>query len=100
MLLRFLHRIIDILLHFERRFEQPFLRPAFNYVLREPIARLLTALINLMRSREDVALAEETPHPAEDQEVQTIIDEMLRHLVLDFPPGRSARPGTTNTHRH
>ncbi len=56
MLLRFLHRIIDILLHFERRFEQPFLRPAFNYVLREPIARLLTALINLMRSREDVAL--------------------------------------------
>ena len=33
MLLRLLHRIIDILLHLERRFEQPFLRPAFNYLV-------------------------------------------------------------------
>jgi hypothetical protein len=98
MLLRFLHRIIDILLHFERRFEQPFLRPAFNYALREPIARLLTTLINLMRSREDVALAEETAQPGEDQDVQTMIDEMRRHLVIDFPPGGFERAGNTKTH--
>src|SRR5580698_2353779 len=31
MLLRLLHCIIETLLHVERRFEQPFLRPAFNY---------------------------------------------------------------------
>jgi len=98
MLLRFLHRIIDFLLHVERRFEQPFLRPAFNYLLREPIARLLTALINLMRSREHVALAEETPQPDEDQDVQTMIDEMRRHLVIDFPPGGFERAGNTKTH--
>ena len=57
MLLRLLHRIIDVLLHLERRFEQPFLRPAFNVVFREPLARFLTALINLERSRENVDLA-------------------------------------------
>ena len=31
MLLRLLHRIFEFLLHFERRLEQPFLRPAFNF---------------------------------------------------------------------
>ena len=98
MLLRLLHRIIDFLLHFERRFEQPFLRPAFNYLLREPLARLLTALINLMRSRENVGLAEETPQPARTQDVQTMIDEMRRHLVIDFPPGGFERAGNTKTH--
>ena len=98
MLLRLLHRIIDILLHIERRFEQPFLRPAFNYLFREPLARLLTALINLNRSRENVALAEETLQPGESEDVQTMIDEMRRHLVIDFPPGGFERAGNTKTH--
>ncbi len=47
MLLGLLHQIFECLLHFER----PFLRPAFNRLLREPLARLLTALINLQRRR-------------------------------------------------
>jgi hypothetical protein len=98
MLLRLLHRIIDILLHIERRFEQPFLRPAFNHLFREPLARLLTALINLNRSRENVALAEETLQPGESEDVQTMIDEMRRHLVIDFPPGGFERAGNTKTH--
>jgi hypothetical protein len=98
MLLRLLHRIIEVLLHFERRLEQPFLRPAFNYVLREPLARLLTALINLQRTRENVGLAEETRQPGEDEDVQTMIDEMRRHLVRDFPPGGFERAGNTKTH--
>jgi hypothetical protein len=98
MLLRLLHRIIDILLRIERRFEQPFLRPAFNYLFREPLARLLTALINLNRSRENVALAEETLQPGESEDVQTMIEEMRRHLVIDFPPGGFERAGNTKTH--
>src|SRR3954449_5837240 len=98
MLLRLIHRIIEILLHFERRIEQPFLRPAFNYLLREPLARLLTALINLKRTRENVGLAEETLQPGEDEDVQTMIDEMRRHLVRDFPPGGFERAGNTKTH--
>jgi hypothetical protein len=98
MLLRLLHRIFEILLHLERRFEQPFLRPAFNYLLREPAAWLLTALINLRRRRENIGLAEETPQPGEDEDLQTMIDEMRRHLVLDFPAGGFERAGNTKTH--
>jgi hypothetical protein len=98
MLLRLLHRIFEILLHLERRFEQPFLRPAFNYLLREPAAWLLTALINLRRRRENIGLAEETPQPGEDEDVQTMIDEMRRHLVRDFPAGGFERAGNTKTH--
>ena len=67
MLLRLIHRMFEILLHLERRIEQPFLRPAFNAVFREPLARLLTVLINLCRSRENLGLAEETPQLGEEQ---------------------------------
>src|ERR1043166_2473303 len=98
MLLRFIDRLIEIALHLERRIEQPFLRPALNFVLREPLARLLTALINLRRSRENVGLAEETLQPGEDEDVQTMIDEMRTHLVRDFPQGGFERAGNTKTH--
>jgi len=98
MLLRLLHRVVYFLLHVERRFEQPILRPAFNYLFRQPLAWLLTALINLNRSREKVALAEETMQPGENEDVQTMIDEMRRHLVIDFPPGGFERAGNTKTH--
>ena len=33
MFLRFLHRLLEIFLHVERRFEQPFLRPALDAAL-------------------------------------------------------------------
>jgi len=98
MLLRFLHRILEILLHFERRIEQPFLRPWFNTLFRAPLAQFFTALTNLRRSRENVGIAEETPQLGEDQDVQTMIDEMRRHLVRDFPQGGFERAGNTKTH--
>ena len=98
MLLRLIHRLIEIFLHLERQIEQPFLRPAFNAVFRAPAAWLLTALINLGRSRENVGLAEETPQPGEEQDTQTMIDEMRRHLVRDFPQGGFERAGNTKTH--
>jgi len=98
MLLRFLHRILEILLHFERRIEQPFLRPWFNALFRAPLAQFFTALTNLRRSRENVGIAEETPQLGEDQDVQTMIDEMRRHLVRDFPQGGFERAGNTKTH--
>ena len=98
MLLRFLHRILEILLHFERRIEQPFLLPWFNTLFRAPLAQFFTALTNLRRSRENVGIAEETPQLGEDQDVQTMIDEMRRHLVRDFPQGGFERAGNTKTH--
>ena len=98
MFLRFLHRLLEIFLHFERRLEQPFLRPVFNAVFRMPIAFLVTAIQNSLRSRETVGLAEETPQIGEDEDVQTMIDEMRRHLVRDFPRGGFERAGNTKTH--
>jgi hypothetical protein len=98
MFLRLLHRIIEIFLHTERRLEQPFLRPAFNYVFRAPLAELLTWLINLQRSREAVGLTEETPQPGEEEHLQVMIDEMRRHLLIDFPQGGMERAGNTKTH--
>jgi len=98
MLLRLLHRIIEILLHLERRIEQPYLRPAFNALFRDALARFFTYLINVQRSREDVGLAEETPQPGEERDTQTMIDEMRCHLIRDFPQGGFERAGNTKTH--
>src|ERR1700733_9349123 len=98
MFLRFLHRLLEIFLHVERRFKQPFLRPAFDAALRMPIAVFVTKIQNSLRSREDIGLAEETPPHGEDEAVQTMIDEMRRHLVRDFPPGGFERAGNTKTH--
>ena len=63
-----------------------------------PIALRLTWLHQVRRSREAVGLAEETPHLGEDEAVQTMIDEMRRHLVRDFPRGGFERAGNTKTH--
>ena len=98
MFLRFLHRLLEIFLHVERRFEQPFLRPALDAALRMPIALFVTRIQNSLRSREDIGLAEETPLPGEDEAVQKMINEMRRHLVRDFPRGGFERAGNTKTH--
>ncbi len=97
MLLRFLNRLTEIFLHWMRRVD-PIWRPLFNYALRDYAACFLTRLINLQRSRENVELAEETLQPGEEQDVQTMIDEMKQHLVIDFPPGGFERAGNTKTH--
>ena len=59
----FLNRLSDVslfLLQLERRFD-PFMRPAFDAVLRDPLARLATALINWNRPNEGLKIAEEKP---------------------------------------
>ena len=40
------------IVHFERRFD-PWFRPAFDATLRDPLARLVTALINRQRQNEE-----------------------------------------------
>ncbi len=64
----FLNSLSDtftFLLHVERRFD-PFVRPAFDAVLRDPIANLTTALINLQRPNEGLKIAEEKLLPDEE----------------------------------
>ena len=85
------------LLHLERRFD-PFFRPAFDALFREPTARLVTALINASRTNEGLALAEERALPGEEAHVDSIIDSFQKQMRLLWKPGGFERGGNTKTH--
>ena len=85
------------LVHLERRFD-PFFRPAFDAVLRDPIASLVTALINRNRRNEGMRIAEERPLPDEEAQLDSIIDSFEKQMRLLWQPGRFERGGNTKTH--
>ncbi|TMH13848.1 MAG: hypothetical protein E6H65_01900 [Betaproteobacteria bacterium] len=84
------------LLQFERRFD-PFVRPAFDAVLRDPVARLTTALINWQRPNEGLALAEERLLPGEDEFVDSVIASFQLQMRKLWKPGGFERGGNTKT---
>jgi hypothetical protein len=84
------------LLQLERRFD-PFFRPAFDAVLRDPIARLTTALINAQRTNEGLGLAEEKPLPDEEACVDSIVESFEKQMRLLWKPGGFERGGNTKT---
>jgi hypothetical protein len=95
-----LDRLSDVatfLLQFERRFD-PFFRPAFDAVLRDPLARLTTALINLQRRNEGLKIAEERPIPDEEAHLQSIISSFTEQMRALWKPGGFERGGNTKTH--
>ncbi len=85
------------LVHLERRFD-PFVRPAFDAVLRDPIARLVTTLINARRPNEGLRLAEEKPLPDEEAYLDSIIASFQAQMKGLWKPGRFERGGNTKTH--
>jgi hypothetical protein len=85
------------LLQFERRFD-PFFRPAFDAVLRDPLARLTTALINVQRRNEGLKIAEERPIPDEEAHLQSIISSFTQQMNALWKPGGFERGGNTKTH--
>jgi hypothetical protein len=85
------------LLQLERRFD-PFFRPLFDAVLRDPIARLTTALINSQRRDEGLKIAEERPIPDEEAHLASIIDSFTKQMRLLWKPGGFERGGNTKTH--
>jgi hypothetical protein len=96
----FLDRLNDVLtslLHLERRFD-PFVRPAFDAVLRDPIARLTTALINRRRPNEGLRIAEEKPLPDEGAYLESIISSFEKQMRGLWKPGGFERGGNTKTH--
>jgi hypothetical protein len=95
--LNWLARTSTALVHLERRFD-PFLRPAFDAVLQEPLARLVTALINMRRPNEGLKIAEERPIPDEQAYVDSIIDSFQKQMRLLWKPGGFERGGNTKTH--
>jgi hypothetical protein len=97
---RFLNLLSDStfkLLQLERRFDR-ILRPPFDAVLRDPIARLTTALINRQRIDEKLALAEEKAFDGEDEFVDSIIDTFMSQMRGLWKPRGFERGGNTKTH--
>ncbi|MGH8797215.1 MAG: catalase family protein, partial [Caldimonas sp.] len=85
------------LLHLERRVD-PFFRPAFDAVLRDPLARFVTFLINARRIDEKLAIAEEKLLPGEEEFVDSIIASFQQQMRLLWKPGGFERGGNTKTH--
>jgi hypothetical protein len=84
------------LLHLERRID-PFLRPAFDALLRDPLARLTTALINSRRPNEGLAIAQERLLPGEEQFVDSIVRSFTQQMRDLWKPGGFERGGNTKT---
>jgi hypothetical protein len=85
------------LVHLERRFD-PFIRPAFDALLRDPLANLATALINRKRPNEGLKIAEEKPPPNEEAYLDSIITSFEAQLRGLWKPGQFERGGNTKTH--
>jgi hypothetical protein len=84
------------LLRLERRFD-PFVRPVFDAVLRDPLARLTTALINSGRVNEGLAIAEERLLPDEESFTDSIVRSFTRQMTDLWKPGGFERGGNTKT---
>jgi len=85
------------LLQMERRID-PWIRPAFDAILRDPLARLTTFLINLKRRDEGLAIAEERPRPDEEAWLDSIVETFKQQMSGLWKPGGFERGGNTKTH--
>ena len=88
---------LTALVQLERRFD-PWVRPAFDAALRDPIAIVVTALINARRPNLGLKLAEETIRPDEDAYIDSIISSFQKQMSDLWKPGRFERGGNTKTH--
>jgi hypothetical protein len=84
------------LLQMERRVDH-WLRPTFDAILRDPIARLVTALINMQRKDEGLKIAEEKALPNEEEYLSSIIESFTTQMRGLWKPGGFERGGNTKT---
>jgi len=96
-LLNWLSDTSTFLLHMERRID-PWLRPPFDALLRDPLARLVTTWINWQRRDEGLQLAEEKPLPGEAEYLDSIISTFEKQMRGLWKPGGMERGGNTKTH--
>ncbi|CAD85143.1 MULTISPECIES: catalase family protein [Nitrosomonas] len=97
--LKAIHNFLILLLRIERRLE-PWFRPQWDYLFREPGSRLIQFLINRRRKNKDsdLELAEERFDPDEEESLNKIIDLMMDQMRGRFKPGGYERGGNTKTH--
>jgi hypothetical protein len=85
-----------LLLHIERRID-PWIRPAFDALLRDPIARLVTSWINQGRPDEGLKVAEERLFPGEEEYLDSVISSFQQQMRELWKPGGFERGGNTKT---
>jgi hypothetical protein len=96
-LLNWISRALIVLIRVERRFD-PFFRPAADKVLRDPLSRGVTALINRRRKDEGLKIAEERAQPDEEAHLDDIIASFNAQIRRLWNPGHAERGGNTKTH--
>ncbi|GAO35414.1 hypothetical protein SCT_0800 [Sulfuricella sp. T08] len=96
-MLNWLSDTSTFLLHLERRID-PWLRPPFDALLRDSLARLVTAWINWQRHDEGLQLAEEKTLPDEAAYLDSIISTFEEQMKKLWKPGGMERGGNTKTH--
>jgi len=96
-LLNGIARALTVAIHAERRVD-PFILPAFNKLLRDRVARLVTALMNRKRKDEGLKIAEERLQPDEEAHLDQIIETFSAQLKRLWTPGNFERGGNTKTH--
>src|SRR6476660_8558418 len=84
------------LLQMERRID-PWLRPIFDSTLRDPVARIVTALMNKKRKDDGLKIAEEKPLPNEEEYLKSVIDSFTTQMRGLWKPGGVERGGNTKT---
>lgn len=85
------------LVHVERRID-PFFRSAFDYLFRQSLTNVTTALINVWRKNEHLKPAEERLQPEEEAHLDAIISAMANQMRRLWQPGDFQRCGNTKTH--
>ena len=85
------------LVHLERRID-PFFRSGLDALLRDPLTRFTTSLINAQRKPEGYELAEERALPDEEAHLQDIIDTFKIQMGGLWKAGYFERGGNTKTH--
>jgi hypothetical protein len=86
------------LLSLERRVD-PYFRPAFDRLLRSPMAAMAQAAINARRRDPPLGLAEECLLPHEEEITRSIVDTMSEFTRQTYGASRPAeRAGNTKTH--
>lgn len=96
-ILKAIHHFLILLLRIERRLE-PWFRPQWDYLFREPGSRIIQFFINRRRKNEGLQLAEEKFDPDEEESLNKIIDLMMDQMRGRFKPGGYERGGNTKTH--
>jgi hypothetical protein len=95
--LNWLNTALLFVLHLDRRLD-PFYRPGFDHLLRDPLSALVTKLINRRRKPDGLQIAEEKIQPDEEAHLDDIITTFKAQLRDLWEPGYFERGGNTKTH--